>query len=115
VDRVERSEWVLEDHLDLAAVGNRCLAGFLAKHVDAVDDDLAGGGFLEPDDSARDGALAAAGLTDERHDFALVDVEVDIVEGTHDLAGEQPADLKSLVSPRRLIDGVALGVSIATS
>ena len=58
----------------------------------AVEQDLAGGGLLEPGEAAGEGALAAAGLADQRHDLALPDGRGHVVEGADRGAGEQPAD-----------------------
>ena len=101
----------------LRTVGRRCLAAVAFEDVDAVDEDVAGGGFLEPGDAAGDGALAAAGLADECHDFAAVDGRGRRrCRARTDAAGEQPADWKSLVSPRTSrVGGVALGASAAMS
>ena len=51
-----------------------------------------GGRPLQPGDAARDRALAAARLTDQGHDLAALEVEVDRAERTHDRAREEAAD-----------------------
>jgi hypothetical protein len=48
--------------------------------VDALDQDLPGGGLLEPVDAAQQGRLARAGGTDHADHLAVVDVEVDALE-----------------------------------
>ena len=62
--RVQRGVGVLEDHLDLAAQRLELRRRQL-REVLALEDDLAGGGLVEPGDQAARGRLAAAGLADE--------------------------------------------------
>ena len=80
VDRVERAEGVLEDHLDLAAVMQRWPPRFLRENIDAVEADLAGGWLDQAGDQARGRALAAAGFADDRDHLAPMDAERDVLE-----------------------------------
>ena len=66
LDRIERRERILEDHLDVRAVVEQRLAPPLVADVVAIEHDLAVGRRVEPREQARDGALAAAALADER-------------------------------------------------
>ena len=108
-DRVERRGRLLEDHADPVAADPAHLVVRQLEQVPAVEQDLAG---LDPaglGDEAQDRqaghALAAAGLADEAHDLAAVDVEVDAVDRPDDaVAGverrPQALDLEQRRSPR---------------
>ena len=56
------------------------------RDVAAVEDDLAGGGFDQPDDAAPKRGLAAAGFADDAQRFAILDRERHAVDGPHGLA-----------------------------
>ena len=60
------------------------------RHVDAVDEDAAGIGPLEPREHAQQRALAGARAAEQREEFALHDVERNVVDG--DDVGEALAD-----------------------
>ena len=78
--RIEGVVGVLEDHLDLLAVGAE---GGAVQRGDflAVVKGGAGGGILEANQNPTKGGLARATFTDEAKGGALVDLEGDIVEG----------------------------------
>ena len=61
--------------------------------VDAVVEDLSGGGLDEAEDRAAGRGFAAAGFADEAERLAAVDVEADVVDGADvvDRAGEDAA------------------------
>ncbi len=70
--RVERVG--LEHHGELALDrGGR-------SHVAAVDEELAGGGLLQPGDHAQQCGLTAAGRADDDDEFAVGDVEVEFAD-----------------------------------
>ncbi len=86
---VERTVGILEDHGDLAPerphllVRKRC-------NVLALEQDLAGIGLVEPDDSTRKRALAATGFADEAKRRAGCDRQADAINGAHlDRHGER--------------------------
>ena len=78
--RVERAVRVLEDDLDGAAQGAE-RAAVHGSEASAADADLAGGGGLERQQQAADGALAAAGFAHEAEGLARGDGEADILDG----------------------------------
>ena len=87
-DRVQRGLRLLEDHADpVAADPLHVLVGQLEQiqivehHLARLDAARIG---HEPHDRQAGHALAAAGLADEAHDLAAVDVEVDAVHGPDD-------------------------------
>ena len=97
--RVERGRRLLEDHADPVAAD---LAHVLARELEqvlAVEQDLARVHVAragdEPHDRQAGHALAAAGLADEAHDLAAVDMEVDAV----DRADQAVAGLERRVEP----------------
>jgi ABC-type cobalamin/Fe3+-siderophores transport system ATPase subunit len=55
-------------------------AGSVVEHVDAVDHDRAGGGFLQPVEAAQQGRLARARRADHEHQLAIGDVEIDALQ-----------------------------------
>ena len=94
--RVERVHRALEDHRDVAPAVLAKLLAALAEEVLAPEADLAAGhaGRLAEDlqDRVAGRALATAGLAREAEDLARVDLEVDVVDGTHALAGDLVVD-----------------------
>ena len=58
----------------------RQLAPLYAHHVEAVDSDLAAGGVDFSGEQLYYRRLARTGRSDQEHEFAVVDVEVDTVE-----------------------------------
>ena len=70
---------MLEDHADRAAGMAKCRFR-QGRDVGAVDDDLAGGGLLQPVDEADQGGLARARAADHAEDRALGHGEIDILE-----------------------------------
>ena len=65
----------LEDGVDVALVGRQ------PGHVLALQLDQAGGGHLEAADHPQRRGLAAAGRPQEREELAVLDIEVDVVDG----------------------------------
>ena len=66
---------VLEHHGDVA------LGGLEPGHLARADVDLAGGRGLEAGDEPQQGRLAAAGGADDHGELAVLDAEIDAVEG----------------------------------
>ena len=88
-NRVEGCERLLEDDADSRAADVSHLADAELKEVGAFEDDLSvddasGGIGHEAGDGEGADALAAAGFSDEADGFALVDVEVDTIDGSDD-------------------------------
>ena len=54
--------------------------GGVSVHAPAVDQDVAGGGVLEPGDDPQQRGLAAAGRADEDAELAVGDLEVDALD-----------------------------------
>ena len=82
------------------------LVGGDRRHVDAVDADGARRRGLEPRQHPQQGALPAAGAAEQAEQLALVDVEVDVVDGDEvaELPGHAPdldEGLGTGVEPRR--------------
>ncbi len=75
--RIQRVEGVLEDHLHPRAVELDVAA---AEDVRPVVDHRARRRVVQPREDARDGALAAAALADERRDRALAKREAHVVD-----------------------------------
>ncbi len=100
--RVQGRVRILEYHLDSPALANRPRAAeLLAVEVD--------GTFVRlhlADDRACDRRLPAAGLTDDPHCLARVDVEAHVVNGTHDgpVLGTE-ADLEMADAQQRISHG----------
>src|SRR5437867_8816165 len=102
--RVQRGHRLLEDHrdlfaADLAHLGRGQLEEALAPVVDRALDDAAGGLRDQAHDRERRDALAGAGFADDAERLALVDVEIDPINGADDaLVGVkvrlQPLDLE---------------------
>ena len=91
---VQAGHGVLEDHLHLGAQLPVLLGVQIAGNVHAVEQDLPGGGLVEPDHAAADGALAAAALTHQTVGLARVDHKIHAV---HRLHGELVAALEVLL------------------
>ena len=94
VDRllwIERLVGVLEDELDAATIGAQPADAPEVRNVLPVERDAARGLPGELDDDAPGRCLAGAGFADERQDFALLDRQVDAVDGADDagLTAEQ--------------------------
>ena len=68
---------VLEDGVDVAVVGRQ-----LADVV-ALQQDRSAGRRLEAGDHPQDGRLAASRWPEQREELALVDLQVDVVDGHH--------------------------------
>src|SRR5436305_9149122 len=86
---IERAVWVLEDHDDVARVGEALPPRPQRAHRPAFEGDLAGRRLVHAREQAGDRTLAAAALADERDDLASPDLEVDVVDGVEALAREQ--------------------------
>src|SRR4029077_13154026 len=71
---------VLEDQPDLPPVVGQ-LAPLHATQLDALDEDLALGRLLLPDQEANEGRLARAGRADQEKEVALGYDQVDIAKG----------------------------------
>src|ERR1700722_17396502 len=86
--RIERREWVLEDHLDAPA--NRAPHGSIAglSEVHAVDQHLALARFEPPNHHARQRRFPGAGFAHKAKRFAAVDRKVEAVDSR-----ERPARL----------------------
>ena len=79
--RRERGERVLEDDLHLRTHGVELARGQVIDLL-AVEEDLTGGLVgIKAEDGAAGGRLAAAGLADEAHRLAALEVEGDAVDG----------------------------------
>ena len=97
--RVERVHRALEHHRDVPPAEPAHVLVALADEVLAAEDDAAAGDpARRPQDlhhGVRDGGLAAARLAGEPEDLALVDVEVDAVDGAGaPVVDRQPAQLE---------------------
>ena len=77
--RIEGVVGVLEDHLDLLAVGAKSGAIQRGDFL-AVVKGGAGGGVLETDENPAEGGLAGAAFADEAKGGTLVDFQGDVVE-----------------------------------
>ena len=77
--RVERRVRILEDVLHAPPHGAQLGVG-QARDVDLVEDDAAERGLVQPEDRAREGALARARLADDAQRLAAADVERDAVD-----------------------------------
>ena len=63
----------LEDDIRGPAMGRN------RRHVGSTDEDAALAGMLEAGHDPEEGGLAAAARTQERHEFVVVDREIDVV------------------------------------
>ncbi|MCY1307851.1 hypothetical protein D9M70_578160 [compost metagenome] len=77
--RIERIG--LEHHGDVAVLRRQLVDAF------SGDADLARGDAFKPGDHAQKRRLAAAGWADEHHEFAVADLEIDIVQDRVDAVG----------------------------
>ena len=75
---------MLEDHADVFPGFAKIFFGKF-RHVFAADDDFAGGGGFEHIDAADERGFAGTGLSDNAENFAVIDREVDVVQG-YDMA-----------------------------
>ena len=89
LDRIERRERILEDHLHVRAVVEQRPAPPLIADVLAVEDDLAVGRRVQAREQPRDGALAAAALAHERRHVARAERERNIGHRVEHLAPER--------------------------
>src|SRR5262249_43936549 len=71
--RVEGAERILEDHRHLAPIGQEVLPGAQTPERSASVVDLSASRWIDLCQQPGDGALAAAALTHERNDLALLD------------------------------------------
>jgi hypothetical protein len=91
VGAIERTEWILEDHLHAPTVGEGGAVWLALKDVVSVEQDLSGVRPLETEEDARDRALAASRFADEGDRLAAVDGERHVRDGHHRVGrGEQP-------------------------
>ena len=79
--RIERAEGVLEDDLDLGAVAKDVAPPPDVRDVVPLEQDLPRGRLGQVGEQARDGALPAAALADERRDRARAQLERHVVDG----------------------------------
>src|SRR5699024_9373103 len=93
---VQAGHGVLEDHLALADDLLVQLLGDLAVDLAALEQDLAPGSGVDAGDGTADGGLARARLAHQGERLALVDVEVDVVDGHELLAPRAEGDLEVL-------------------
>src|SRR5438105_4152903 len=115
---VQRSPWVLEHHLHLPAHGPQ-LASVGMADVATAEADRPRSGLKQPNERADEGRLAAAGLADDAHRFALPQLEGDVVNSVHvgDGAVDQEPGLDREVDDevlglqQRLRRGVAAGTN----
>jgi len=103
LDRVERGEGVLEDHLYVAAVSQHRLTILVREGVLSLQQYLSRRGGIEPGQQTGDGALAAAALAHEGQDAPLLQREADVIDGV-DVAG-----LSSQAEGAAAADGEPLG------
>src|SRR5581483_7812510 len=107
LDRVQRAERILEDHLHLRAVGEHVAAAPLAGDVAPVEEDAALARLVELDEQPRDRALAAAALAGERRDASRLEREADVVDRVDAAPVERPADREALREAAHLEDRAA--------
>ena len=81
--RIERGIRVLEDHLDLAPVGEEPAVAERREVGRIAVVHFAGGGPEELDDGPAERRFAAAALADQAERFAAVQVETDVIDGPH--------------------------------
>lgn len=91
---VQAGHGILKDHLHLGAQLLVLLGVQIAGNIHPVEQNLPGGGLVQADHAAADGALAAAALAHQTVGFARVDYEVHTV---HRLHGELVAALEILL------------------
>ena len=78
--RVERGIGVLKNHLRLQLVRNPLAASHRPQRLPEVPD-LAAAGLADSGEESRECGLAAPGLTDETHDLALSNGQIDAIHG----------------------------------
>ncbi len=86
LDRVQRRERILEDHLHLRAVADERAPPPDLADVLAAEENPPFRRLVEPGDEARDGALTAAALADERGHAPRPELEGDVVDSAQDPA-----------------------------
>ncbi len=86
LDRVQRRERVLEDHLYLRAVLEHAATAADARHVLVLEQDRSRRRLVELTEEACHGALAAPALADERRDLPPPQREAYVVDRTERLA-----------------------------
>src|SRR6185436_15194653 len=101
VGGVDRAVRVLEDHRDVARVRQPLAPVAQVAHRPAIEVDLAGGRLVHACEQARDRALAAAALADERDDLARLQLEADVVDCVQLLPPQELADPEV---PRQALD-----------
>src|SRR5262249_26312071 len=92
VGGVDRAVRVLEDHGDVARVGQLLPSRTDPAHRPALEEDLALRRLVHAREQAGDRALPAAALSDERDDLSPADREVDVVDRVQHLPREELAD-----------------------
>lgn len=107
VDRVQRPERVLEDHLHAPHVGAERPAAARGG-VLAVQQDPAARRGHELREQPGDRRLAGAGLADERDDVPAVQLDGHVVDGVDHGGAAQAADREVLAQVDRLQDGHAV-------
>jgi len=88
LDRVQRRERILEDHLHLRAVGEHVALPVQIADVVATEQDRPRARRIEPREHSSHRALAAAALADERRHDTGPERERDVVDGMQLLAAE---------------------------
>ncbi len=83
--RVQRGEWILEDHLHAGAEAPQ-VRGRQPEQVDAVEPDAAAGRFFEAADETAECRLAAAAFAHKAEGLAAGDLKGDAVDGPQDAA-----------------------------
>ena len=89
LDRVQRTERVLEDHLHLRAIGEDVAPAPLAGDVACRRRGSCRRRVVQARKQARDRALAAAALADERGDRARAQCEADVFDRVHACSGRE--------------------------
>src|SRR5829696_8314619 len=101
--RVERGHRILEHHLKVASHLFTHFAPH-AVHRFVEDDDAAAGGWFQVEHLQQRGGFATTRLTDQSEGLALLDLEVDPIDGIH--RADTPADDRTLhqriVAPQSL-------------
>ena len=86
--RVERFDWILKDHLQLAAMRLEAGAVFMSEIV-ALEYDLSAGWLVKAHDGFTERGFAAAGFADESKGFTGRDREVNPIYGAAAFLGAQ--------------------------
>ena len=81
--RIERAEWILEDHLHLRPVAEHRPPAPVARDVATAVDDASRSRRIQARDQSCHRALAAAALADECGDLSGTEREADIVDRVH--------------------------------